>query len=207
MPITFVTSNRYASGYLMSGRVAVKGFDVQFIPPTPTVAAVYTEQFHKQTYDAVDMPFSNYVISKDLGKPVTAIAVFPTMFNPILGAMVNRKAGIKGPGNLVGKRVGVSGFAFNPAVWLRGMLVHQYDVPIEDVTWVEGEPNSMTGVPFHRSRRFKTEKTNENLMELLQAGKLDALIMSDGGVEPNETVDRLFPDYMSEIKKYHAATG
>ena len=52
-------------------KVAVKGFDVKFIPPTPSVAAVYTEQFHKQTYDALDMPFSNYVISKDLGKAVT----------------------------------------------------------------------------------------------------------------------------------------
>ncbi len=207
MSVSLVTSNRYASGYLMSGRVQVKGFDIQFQPPTPTVAAVYTEQYHKQTYDAVDMPFSNYVVWRDLGKPVTAIPVFPTMFNPILGAMVNRQAGIKGPGDLVGKRVGVSGFGFNPAVWLRGALVHQYDVPIEKITWVEGEPNSMMGVPFHRSSRFTIEKTSENLMELLEQGKLDALVMSDGGVEPNDKVDRLFPDYMAEIRKYREATG
>lgn len=206
MAITIMTNNRYASAQLVNGQVKVKGFDVRFETPTPTVAAVFNDFIHNLSFDAVDLPLANYIIARDLGKPVTAVPVFPTRFCPIFGPMVNRQAGIRGVDDLVGKRVGVSGFAFNPATWLRSILVHQYDLPIERVTWVEGEPNSMSNVPYGRSRRFTIEKA-ENIMDLLNAGTLDAVIMADGGLEPTDTIDRLFADPWVEIRKFHEATG
>lgn len=207
MAITIMTSNRYASAQLVSGQVKVQGFDVRFETPTPTVAAVFNEFIHNLSFDAVDLPLANYIIARDLGKPVTAVPAFPTRFCPLLGPMVNRQAGIRGVDDLVGKRVGVSGFAFNPATWLRSMLVHQYDFPIERVTWVEGEPNSMSNVPYGRSRRFTIEKAPGNIMEMLNAGTLDAVFMSDGGLEPTDTIDRLFADPWTEIRKFYETTG
>jgi 4,5-dihydroxyphthalate decarboxylase len=206
MAVTVVTNPRYASSYLTDGRVQVRGFDVQFVSPSPNVTTVFNDFFHKLAYDAVDLPLANYIIARDLGKRLTAIPAFPTMFFPLLGPMVNRKAGIRSVDDLVGKRVGVSGFAFNPATWVRSMFVHQYDLPIDRVIWVEGEPNSMSNVPFPRSRRFTIEKAG-NLMELLEKGEIDANLMSDGGVEPSDTIDRLFSDPMAEIRKFHEATG
>jgi len=207
MAITVVTNIRYASAVLASGRVKVKGFDVEFVPhPTPNVTAVFNDMVQKAAYDAVDIPFSNYIIARDLGRPLTAIPAFPTMFCPLLGPMVNRKSGIKSVDDLVGKRVGVSGFAFNPATWVRSIFLHHYDLPIERLIYVEGEPNSMSDVPFFRSKRFTVEK-GANLMQMLRAGEIDAFFMSDGGVEPDDTIDRLFQDPMAEIKKYVDATG
>jgi 4,5-dihydroxyphthalate decarboxylase len=192
---------------LAEGRVKVKGFDVEFTPhPTGTVSTVFNEMLHNLAYDIVDIPFANYVIGRDLGKPLTAIPAFPTMFCPILGPMVNRKSGIKTVGDLVGKRVGVSGFAFNPAVWVRSIFMHHYDLDIEKITWVEGEPNSLSGVPFPRPSRFTIEKGG-NLMEMLRSGQIDANFMSDGGLEPDDTIDRLFQDPLVEIRKYVDATG
>lgn len=204
--VTVVTNNRYASAQLMSGQVTVEGFDVRFEHPTPNVATVFNNFVHHAAYDAVDLPLANYVIARDLGKPLTAIPAFPTRFFPLLGPMVNRHAGIRGVDDLVGKRVGTSGFAFNPATYLRSMFVHQYDLPIERVTWVEGEPNSMSNVPYGRSRRFTTELA-ANLMDMLERGELDAVILSDGGLEPTATLDRLFADPWAEIRRFYQDTG
>jgi 4,5-dihydroxyphthalate decarboxylase len=200
--LTMYTGDRYASGYLVSGAVPVKGFDVEFVPQGPGgVASIFVDMVQKQSYDIVDLPLSNYIIARDLGRPLTAVPVFPTMFFPQLGPMVNRTKGIHGPLDLVGKRVGVAGFAFNPSVWLRGIFAHHYDLPVDKVAWVEGEPNSMSGVPFHRSRRFTIERS-EGLMQRLEEGSIDVLIMADGGIEPNDKVDRLFADPLQEIRRY-----
>src|SRR5437763_4087246 len=206
VPVKVTTNIRYASSVLASGAVPVKGFDVEFVQPEPNTTVVFNDFIHKLTCDAIDLPLSNYIIARDLGKPVTAIPAFPTMYFPILGPMINRKAGIRTADDLIGKRVGTSGFGFNPAVLVRHILFHDYDVPIERITWVEGEPNSMSGVPFPRSRRFTIEKA-ENLMQLLDDGQLDAVIMSDGGVEPTPLIDRLFPDYLTQLDRYVAAVG
>jgi 4,5-dihydroxyphthalate decarboxylase len=174
--------------------------------PSPTVAAVFNEFLHNLRYEAVDLPLANYIIARDLGKPITAVPVFPTMFFPIFGPMVHRQSGIRDVDDLVGKRVGVQGFGFNPATWLRSIFVHQYDLPIERITWVEAEPNSLSNVPYGRSRRFTIEKS-ANLMQRLEARSLDAVILADGGVEPSTTIDRLFADPWAEIRAFHGATG
>src|SRR5215212_6509646 len=174
MTITIMTSNRYASAQLVSGAVPVKGFDVAIETPQPTVATVFNAFLTNLSYDAVDLPLANYIIARDLGKPIAGIPVFPTRFFPQFGTMVNRKAGIKSVNDLAGKRVGVSGFAFNPATWLRSIFLHQYDLPVEQVTWVEGEPNSLSNIPYGRSRRFKIEQGG-NLMQQLERGELEAV--------------------------------
>lgn len=198
--LRMVTNNRYASTCVIDGRAPIEGFDVEFLP-TPNISSMFNEFVQKLSYDIVDLPLSNYLIARDLGKPIVAVPAFPTYFFPQLGPMVNRQAGIRSVGDLVGKRVGLTGFGFNPATWLRGIFFHQYDLPIEQITWVEGEPNSMSGVPFPRSRRFTIEKAGA-LMPLLEEGGIDALIMADGGVAPTGKIDRLFPDYLAEIRNF-----
>jgi len=204
--IKLTTNIRYASSVLASGKVSVKGFNVEFVQPEPNTTAVFSDFLHNLTRDAIDLPLSNYIIARDLGKPLTAIPAFPTVYFPILGPMINRQAGIRTVDDLIGKRVGTFGFGFNPAVLVRHILFHELDIPIERITWVEGEPNSMSGVPFPRSRRFTIEKA-ENLMGLLDDGKLDAVVMSDGGVEPTPLIDRLFPDYLTHLDRYVADIG
>ncbi len=206
MAFTIMTNNRYASGQLVSGQVKVQGFDVAFKSPEPSVASIFNDYIQNLSYDAVDLPLANYIIARDLGKPLAGIPVFPTRFFPQFGTMVNRKAGIKSVNDLAGKRVGISGFAFNPATWLRSIFLHQYDLPFEQVTWVEGEPNSLSNVPYGRSRRFKIEKGG-NLMQQLDSGELDAVMMADGGLEPTDKIDRLFQDPWAEIRKFYDATG
>lgn len=206
--ITMVTNDRYSISHLMSGRVPIKGFDVEFVPDRNRER---DEGLHHLTYDIVEMPISNYLIARDLGTPLTAIAAFPSLAFPQESIMVNRHAGIRGVDDLIGKRVGVNGFGYNPAAWLLGIFFHHYDLPIERITWVEDydwatTSNSPCRLPYLRSRRFSIEQ-GTNVQQLLETGDIQALILPAAFVKPNENVDRLFPDYMGEIRKYVDATG
>ena len=49
----------------------------------------------------------------------------------------------------------------------------------------------MSGVAFHRSRRYNVEKTEQRLMQQLEEGKIDALILPEGAA-PTDKIDRLF---------------
>jgi 4,5-dihydroxyphthalate decarboxylase len=210
MAITMAVSERYDAAYLVNGSVPVKGFDIQYVDYAgvegKTVADIFSDQFNNLTYDLIDWPFTNYLIAKDMGKPVIAIPAFPTLFNPLRGPMVNRSKGIKGAKDLEGRKIGVFGLAFNPATWLRGMFQHHYGVDFDSFQYYENEPNSMTGVDFPRPDRYKVERT-QGIMTMVSEGDIDAVIMADGGIEPTDSLDRLFPDYWTEIQAYYDATG
>jgi 4,5-dihydroxyphthalate decarboxylase len=205
--LTMFTNDRYASAYLIGGKVPVNGFDIEFVTPGPHgPGTIFNDMVRTQPYDISELPLANYIIARDLGMSLTAAPVFPTMFFPQLGIMVNRNAGIQGPLDLAGKRVGVSGFSSSPAVWLRGILFHHYDLPSEQIIWVESEPNSMSGVAFHRSRRYNVEKTEQRLMQQLEEGKIDALILPEGAA-PTDKIDRLFSNEFGEVRAHLEATG
>lgn len=206
--LTMVSSDRYSTAHLISGRVPVKGFDIEFVLD---LHRERDEGLHKLNFDIVEMPISNYLIARDLGIPLTAIAAFPSLFFPQAGIMVNREAGIHSVDDLIGRRVGLNGFGYNPAAWLLGIFFHHYDLPVERITWVEDynwatAPNSPCALPFPRSRRFTIEQAKD-LPQRLEAGDIQALILPGGGMEPTGHVDRLFPDYLAETRTYAHSTG
>jgi 4,5-dihydroxyphthalate decarboxylase len=206
--LTIVMSDRYGGEYLFSGKVPVKGFDVEFVLDRDRAR---DEMLHRLNYDIVEMPISNYLIARDLGIPLTAIAAFPSLFFPQAGIMVNRQAGVHQVDDLLGKRVGVNGFGYNPAAWLLGIFFHQYDLPVERITWVEDfdwatAPNSPCRLPYPRSRRFTIEQ-EKSLRQLLEEGRIEALILPGAGLDPTENIAPLFPDSLRESQKYVESTG
>ena len=123
MAITLAAPREFASGYIANGTVKVAGFDVELAwPESGGAASVYASAFKEPVYDFVILPLSNFLVAMDRGLPLVGLPVFIDMFFPQLGIRVNKNAGIRTPKDLEGKRVGVRGFAFNPAVWVRGAL-------------------------------------------------------------------------------------
>ena len=204
--LTMFASDRFASSYLISGKVLVEGFDIEFVKPgSHGPGTIFNDMVRTQPYDICELPLANYIIARDLCTSLTAAPVFPTMFFPQTGLMICRSAGIQEPLDLVGKRIGVSGFSTNPAVWLRGIFFHHYDLPCEQIVWVNAEPNSMSGVEFHLSRRYTVEKTQGRLMQLLEEGSIDALMLPEGS-QPTDKIDRLFPDGLGQVQAYLETT-
>lgn len=205
--LTFTTGRRYDTKFLLDGTVGIKGFDIVLHDAGIAPWAVFRDMVTTIPYDIGEQAFSHYLMAKDQGKPLTAIAAFPSRFFPQMGFTVNRRSGIQGPSDLVGKRVGVAGFGYNPAAWMRGILSHQYDVPVEKIIWVEEtEDRFLRGLDYPRSKRFAIEK-GENLALLLANGAIDANIPPGAGSPADEQTRKLFDDPYGEARAYFKATG
>lgn len=206
MVITLAADHEFAAEYLANGMVKVKGFDVQVVWPERGSPPMYEAIFAEPMYNISVLPLSNFLIAIDQGRPVTGIPVFPDVFFPHVGAQVNKRAGIRTAKDLEGKRVGISGYGFNPATWLRGALADVYDVDLTRITWVESAPNSLSLANYPRPARFKVEKGGDPLQEL-ERGALDAVFHARVGPLLTEHTTRLFDDPLREALKYYRQTG
>jgi len=218
--LTFGTGRRYDTKYLMDGTVRVEGFDIAYPDRGVTPGLFFPDMVSNQPFDVGELAFSHYLIAKDQGKPITAIPAFPSRFFPHLGVSVHKAAGIATPRDLVDKRVASPDWGYNPAVWMRGILAHQYEVPIERITWIESAARpTLHGVEYPRSRRFQVEQVqvpagleyhrpeSYGIRAVLEAHAVDAVFLPSGGMPPTANTQKLFPDPYPEIRAYVEQTG
>jgi 4,5-dihydroxyphthalate decarboxylase len=215
--LTMGIGHRYDSLYLRNGTVKVEGFDIcyptpaerdspaklpskeQYIAPSSMFTSIATET----AYDIGELPLSTYLQSVDLGKEIIAIPVFPSRIFPHGQVIVHTESGIREPRDLIGKRLGVGFFSKNYSAWFRGILRHQYDVPIEKVIWVEDQAEHFP--EYRPPRRYTIEKlpSGQKLAALLEAGEIEALIAPRAFQRSKSTQVRLlFADPYSEIRQY-----
>ena len=204
--LKMAVGDRLETKFLLSGRVAIDGFDIEMVNPGPAPAPIFPDMVTSLPYDVGELTIANFVIARDQGVPIIGLPVFPNVFFPLTGVTVHKRAGIDGPSDLAGKRVGVPlGFASNPAVWLRGILEHHYGVAADSITWVEGERDSLAGVPYPRPARFKREQRTD-LDALLAAGEIDALVVAGGNAGLSGDVALLIDDPHPALDDYNRYT-
>jgi 4,5-dihydroxyphthalate decarboxylase len=124
-------------------------------------------------------------------------------------------AGIERPEDLRGKRVGVPEYNVTAAVWIRGMLEHEYGVRPADVRWLQGglhDPGRREKVMGKLPPGVSLELLPEGrtLNDMLESGELDALTvprMPRAFVEGSPNVRRLFPNYRAVEQDYFKRTG
>ncbi|MXW29262.1 MAG: hypothetical protein F4X54_10190 [Chloroflexi bacterium] len=206
MAITLMADHEYAAEYLANGTVKVQGFDVETAWPEGGAGAAYPSFFTEPAYDMMVVPITNYLIARDIGRPVMGLPVFPDVSFAHVGAQVNVNAGISGPKDLEGKRVGVRGWGFNPGTWVRGALADVYGLDLTKVHWVEAEPNSLMRVDYPRDPRFSISKGGDQVAEL-ESGELDAVLFDRSGPPLGGNRARLFEDPLDAALTYHWQSG
>src|SRR5262245_43827781 len=91
-----------------------------------------------------------------------AIPLCPSRVFRHAALYVRSDASIECPEDLKGKRVGVGDYQMTAAVWVRGLLTHEYGVKPEDIVWVTGKPirsirppDGVRWSPFRPTRRWR----------------------------------------------------
>nr|WP_281720278.1 hypothetical protein [Nitrosomonas nitrosa] len=198
------------------GAVKPEAVDLHFIPLQPFQAF---PRMLSGEFDCAEMSFSTYVIMMAHAKaggaavPFVAIPVFPSRTFRHAAIYINRAAGISQPEDLVGRNVGVPEYQMTAAVWVRGLLMHEYGVMPTSIRWTTGglrDPGRKamvaTSVP-NVEIRYEGQKT---LDSMLVAGELDALIAPQPPPsfrEGHPAVQRLFPDTTAAEQAYYRKTG
>jgi 4,5-dihydroxyphthalate decarboxylase len=131
-----VTRTQGANEALKDGTVIPRGFAFEF-EEVPVLVHAFRRMVRALEFDVSEMAVTTYLCAKAHGKPFTALPVFLVRgFHH--GAIVSsRAAGISGPKDLEGRRVGVNrGYTVTTGVWARGILADECGVDLGRVTWV-----------------------------------------------------------------------
>ncbi len=193
---------------LIDRTVPTPGLDLTVIP-LPS-AERHTRFVRNLEFDVCELQIAQYLGLKSRGAPITAIPVFPhRRFNHSC-VMVRIDSNISRPEDLRGRRVGVHGH-FNPiALWIRGLLQHEFNLPPSEIHWVADGSEDVPGWSPPSWLRIERAPAGRKMQDLLKAGELDAQILSDSGADAstiNKVVRRLWPNYREVEVDYYRRTG
>ena len=199
---------------LYTKEVQPDGIDLEFVmnnDPRET----FDRMVRDQAYDLSEMSSSEFVTRMSRGQsPFVALPVFPSRIFRHGFITVNRRSGIRHPKDLEGRRVGVQLYTMTAAVFIRGLLQHEYGVDLSTIHWVQGAMDSPgahgspTVLPLLKPVDLEINRSNHSLSELLERGEIDAVT---GATLPkalgkNPDIARLFPDYDQVEAAYYRKT-
>jgi 4,5-dihydroxyphthalate decarboxylase len=193
---------------LIDGTVSTAGLSLEVIPlPSGERHRRFVRNLE---FDVCELQIAQYLGLKSRGAPITAIPVFPhRRFNHSC-VMVRMDSDIARPKDLRGRRVGVHGH-FNPiALWIRGLLQHEFKVLPSEIHWVADGSEDMPDWSPPSWLRMERAPAGRKMPDLLAASEIDAQILSDSGADAaavNKTVRRLWPNYREVESDYYRRTG
>ena len=151
---------------IIDGSIKVEGADlvVHVLHPSE----MFWRQLKFSEFDVSEMSLSSYTILRSEGDTrFIAIPVFPSRIFRHSALYVRADSPIESPEDLKGKRVGVGDYQMTAAVWVRGLLTHEYGVKPEDVVWVTGKPiRSIKPPDGIRVESIPADTTLEAMLEL-----------------------------------------
>jgi len=198
---------------LQEGSVEVEGVDLNFLPLR--VEETFWRMLRYQEFDACELSLGSYLIARDKGyPPLVAIPVFPSRAFRHSSVFINTDAGIREPKDLIGKRVGVPEYQMTMAIWVRGILQHEYGVPPDKIRWFTGgqeEPGRISKVnhDLPQSVDISSIGPDQTLSSMLESGKLDALMSAHlpvPFVRRSPKVRRLIANFRAVEKDYYRRT-
>ncbi len=200
---------------LATGEVQPAGVNLNFIE-VQHPRDIFDRMIANREFDASELSASEYITRHVAGdRSFVAIPVFASRAFRHSFICINTHL-VKEPKDLNGKRIGVQLYTMTAAVWIRGVLQHEYAVDLSSIEWVEGKmegpgshgkPSSLP--PLSPVRIIPNTDPNRSLSDLLEAGEVAATIGADIpaclGQAPH--VRRLFPNFKEVESDYYKRTG
>ena len=127
---------------LKDGTVKPRTFDFD-VEEVPVIINAFRRMVRGLEFDISEMAMTTYICARAHGKAFTALPIFPMRAFHHGAIVYNTKAGITGPKDLEGRKVGVNrGYTVTTGLWARSILQHQYGVDLGRITWVLSETST-----------------------------------------------------------------
>ena len=200
---------------LYTGEVQPAGIELNFIPieePRP----IFDRMSGGLEFDVAEYSSSEFV-QRFANKqcPFVAIPVFASRAFRHGFIAINKKSGITTPKDLEGKRVGVPLYTMTAAIFIRGLLQHEFGVDFEKIHWVQGAVNKAgahgnpTVLPLLKPIPIEIDPSGRSLSDLIEARVVDATLGTSlpESIRTNPDITRLFPNYVEMEREYYKRTG
>lgn len=191
---------------LRTGEVTVSGVDLTMVSVPPGELFKQVAEFEQ--FDLTEMSLSTYTLWTSKGDcPYVGIPAFPSRFFRHSAIYVNDGAGIDEPADLEGCRVGVMPeYQITAATWVRGLLQHEYGVHPEALEWYAAREEKIP-VALTDGVEKQVIAPDQDLEEMLESGRIDALVSTLIPDALGDGVSRLFPSFKRDEIEYYEATG
>ena len=193
---------------LRDGTIVPEGIDLTYLTLQP--AEIFWRMLQYKEFDVSEMSLSNYTTLVSTGQaPFVAIPVYPSRVFRHGYFFINTGKDIQAPADLKGKRGGVPEYSMTAAVYMRGLLEHEYGVKPADVEWVQGRADRL-GHRLPAEIRIEQAPAGAELGDLLERGDIDFLMTAYNPLSfrrGSPSVRRLFPNYAEVEKDYYRRTG
>lgn len=191
---------------LLDGTVQPRGIDLDIqvadAPGEPVPA-------HGPDYDICELYTGSYIADlprRELG--YVAIPIFVKRMFRHSYIYVSKRARLRAPSELNGRRIGIQRWLTTTGVWARGLLAEEYGLDLSSVEWVaSGEEFVGSWRPPSWAKISRLGEHDPTVHDLLAAGELDAAITT-GAWAPDEhpNIAFLFPDYAEREREYYRRT-
>jgi 4,5-dihydroxyphthalate decarboxylase len=192
---------------LRDGTVKPEGIELNYITLQP--AEIFWRMLQYREFDVSEMSLSNYTSLVSGGNsPFIAIPVFPSRVFRHGYFFINTTKKIEKPADLAGKRGGVPEYSMTAAVYMRGLLQHEYGVKPNEIDWVQGRTDRL-GRALPPDIRLTQAPAGTELGDLLDKGEIDFLMTANNPLSfrrGSPHVKRLFPNYAEAEKDYYRRT-
>lgn len=198
---------------IMENRIKFDGIDLTYL--NLVVEETFFRQMRHREFDVSEMSISSYTVSMNKEtRPFIAIPVFPSRSFRHSGIYVNANAGIRQPGDLIGKRVGCAEYQLSANVWIRGLLNDEYGVsPSSFTTFIGGLEDSgrieKAALSLPPEIRIEHIGPTQTLSAMLEAGEIDAMFTPrapSSFMRATGKVRRLFEDTHAAEREYFERT-
>ncbi len=187
------------------------------------VPQVFYDQIKFHRYDVSEFSFSSFLVERAKSLPYRLLPVFHNRNFSYTNVVINKKSVRQNhPEDLKGKRFALMDYQQTAALWIRGVLQHEFGVGQEDVTWVQtrGQHFSHLGASGTKlPPGVKLEYADAAFPDLFLWGAIDAAM--GWGTLTESTVDRkatasvrgnpdfglLFSDPKAEAMRYYKKNG
>lgn len=198
---------------LKDGRIKPEGIELNYL--VMPVEEIFWRMMKYEEFDVSELSMGAFLTAAARGRrPFIAIPVFPSRTFRHRCIFVHSAAGIERAEDLRGKRVGVPEYSMTAAVWLRGLLEHQYGIAPREIHWIqagEEQPGRKDRVDFEMPSGIRLEsRSDRTLNQMIESGEIDAMMsprMPTCFVENSSRVRRLFPNYREVEMDYFRKTG
>jgi len=224
--LSFISNFNERVEPLMDGTIKADGIEI--IPTYSHPSETFWRQLKFQEFQIAEMSMSSYLIARSRGADMIAIPVFPSRRFFHAEQSYHVDSGVKEPGDLVGKRIGVGEYQQTAALWARGVLDHDFGVSQYKVDWYMERTDELShggatgftpppGISFHRippDKSLATMLVNHEIDLAPISGHLsravnviDRSTQIRGGEGDWSKVKPLFPDQIAEAKRFFTKYG
>lgn len=187
---------------LKDGRTTSDRVRFDFVDVEPVTRA-FRRMTRAMEFDLCEMALTTHAQARAFGKPITALPVV-LLRGLHHGALICRHdSTLRGPADLVGKRIGVRAWSQTTGVWVRGVLRDEYGVAHGSMTWVTEEDahvQEFVDPPF-----VQRMSAGQDLRAMLLSGEIDAAVAL-AGFDP-AVVRTVIPNADAAAAEWSSRTG